>query len=172
MICEPNPDLLYIQITAWATVALVGATIFMIWWQITSSKAAASLQLSMQVIDRYDVTEFRDQRQALASALLSGQTPSARGMEPLLDMFETLAHLDHRKLLDRGIVDSAFSLPVMRWWRVLEPHVVTMREAYRDSTVYDGFERLATRYEAEDRRHNRPKASADDLQIFLKSEAG
>ena len=63
---DAHPDLLYIQITACATVGMVLATMFMIYWQIRATRGVAKVQLTMDLMDRYDSAQTRTYRRALA----------------------------------------------------------------------------------------------------------
>src|ERR1035437_1356587 len=126
-ITEIHPDLLYIQITAWATVCLVIATIGMIVWQIVSTKRATKVHLTMKLMDRYDSVEMRAIRQSLASLLLQDKVPSASAMEPIIDVLETIAELHHRKWLDAGLIQNAFSVPLQYWWCALKSHITKLR---------------------------------------------
>ena len=165
-------DSLYVAITAWATVALVIATIFMIWWQITESKKVARLQLAVQLSDRFESPQMRATREALAQLLLSKSAISSRDFEPLIDLFESVADLDSRRWLDRPTIESAFSLPVQYWWEALSPAVNASRQSYHDTTVYEGFEALAKKYGHADRvAKQMPSISASDLEAFLKTES-
>ena len=171
-ISDAHPDLLYIQITAWATVALVVATIGMIVWQIVSTKSATKVQLSMQFMNQYDSMRMRANRQSLASLLQQGNMPSASAMEPILDILETVADLHRRKWLDAALIENAFSVPTRYWWRALEGHVTRMRGDYHDVTIYELFEQLANQYSAAELAQRRvPAISEQDLRVFLTSEA-
>jgi hypothetical protein len=168
---EINPGVLYIQITAWATVALVIATIGMVVWQIVSMRKATKVRLSMQFMDQYQSAQMRANRQSLASLLSAKKTPSARAMEPILDVLEAIANLHQRKWLDTGLIENAFSIPIRYWWRALESHITTMRSDYHDGKIYREFQELARQYsEAELTKRQVPAISDDDLRVFLTTE--
>ena len=167
-----HPDLIYIQITAWATVGLVIATIGMIVWQIKSTKSVAKVHLSMQFMDQYDSMQMRANRQSLASLLLQDRIPGARAMEPILDVLETVADFHQRKWLDASLVENAFSVPARYWWRALESHITKMRSEYQDDTIYEMFQQLANQYNAAGLAQRRaPTISEESLRVFLTSEA-
>ena len=172
-IAEAHPDLIYIEITAWATVALVVATIGMIVWQIHATKSAAKVQLSMQFMDQYDSMQMRANRQSLALLLLQGSVPGARAMEPILDILETIADLHYRKWLDASLIEISFSVPIRYWWCALDSHIAKMRSEYHDVTIYEMFEKLAKQYDAAELVQRRvPAVSQQDLNFFLTTEAG
>ena len=50
-IAESHPDLLYIQMTAWATVALVVVTMYVTHKQLKAAKSASQIELSMRLIE-------------------------------------------------------------------------------------------------------------------------
>ena len=168
---EAHLDLLYIAITAWATVALVVATIFMIWWQIKETRRVASVQLAVQLADRFESPQMRSTRESLAKLLIAGNRPSPRDIEPLIDLFESVADLSARGWLDKPMVDRAFSLHIQYWWVALGGDVKATQSKYHDVDVYAAFETLATRYEQEGRiGKGIPPISPDDLLAFLRTE--
>jgi hypothetical protein len=170
---ETAADLLYVQITAWGTVALVLATIFMIVWQIRSAKQTAKVQLSMQFVDRYDGNQMRESRRLLAKSLLiSPINTKASEIEPVIDTFESIADLLDRGWLDKGIMHNSFSLCTRYWWSVLEKHVGDMRNDYHDTSIYERFEELAKLYTNEDTKRKVPPLTPVQIQSFLTSEAG
>ncbi len=169
---EVHPDLPYIQITAWATVALVIGTIFMIWWQIRAAKEAAKVQMSLQLMDQYDGPPMRAHRQRLASILLQGSVPAPSAMEPVLDVLETIADLHRRKWLEPELIENGFSVPIRYWWLSLKQYIVKMRQDYHDSSIYEDFERLAESYnDKETKPRKAMPLSEQDIRVFLSSEA-
>jgi hypothetical protein len=171
-IVESHSDLIYIEITAWATVAMVIATIGMIVWQIKAAKAMAKVELSMRLMEQYDSTQMRENRRILARHLLQGMGGAATSMEPVLDALETIAVLHRREWLDVDITENAFSIPVRYWWCALEGDVAIMRSKFNNKTLYDELEKLAGQYtkaELEKRRHH--SISSADVEVFLNSEA-
>jgi hypothetical protein len=168
-----SPDLFYIQVTAWATVALVIATIFMIVWQIISAKKSAKVQLAIQFIDRYDSEQMRSNRRALALSLINHPVDtSSNTIEPVIDALESIADLLHRKWLDKGVIDNSFSVCARYWWIALEGYITKMRNDYHDTTLYERFEGLAKLYEKENKKRHVPPLSNEQLAVFLESEAG
>lgn len=169
---EPNPDILYTQITAWATVATVAATVFMVIFQIVSSKKSTMVQLSLQLTEKYDDRQMRDHRKNLAAVLLAGNTrPTPTQMEAVIDHLETVSDLTHRGWLDKGMVHNSFSTSIRHWWAALESDITLMRQAYHDATLYDEFEKLAQTYNKEHKKRMSPPIGTQAIKTFLESEA-
>jgi len=164
-------DLVYIQMTAWATVALVAATIFMIVWQIQSAKRVAKAQLTIDLMDRYDPQQVRVYRQTLASALLAGTPLPASVMEPVIDQLETIAALYESKWLDYDLVDNAFASQLRFWWAALEHHIRAMRVGFSNDSYYECFERLAMSYDAKEPVNARAQNNRERVALFLRTEA-
>jgi hypothetical protein len=168
---EIHPDLLYIQITAWATVCMVIATIGMIVWQIKSQKNANKIELSMRLMDQYDSMQMRENRKSLALILQQGEAPGAIVMETVVDVLETLAVLHRRKLVDDDLIENGFSVPIRYWWCALKDDITKMRNEFHDVTIYEEFQLLASKYSAIELAHHRdPAISQPDLSKFLMSE--
>ena len=169
---EAHPDLLYIQITAWGTVALVIATIGMIVWQILSTKNATKVQLSLQLMEKYDSPQMRANRQVLAAVMMLQPNPTTSGQfEPIADALESVADLRRRSWLDAGLIENTFSVPVRYWWHALKGLISKMRDDYHDTTIYERFEQLAVEYDRTEAERKVPPISQQDLNVFLKSEA-
>ena len=168
---DAHPDLLYIAITAWATIALVVATIFMIWWQIKETRRVASVQLAVQLADRFESPQMRSTRESLAKLLIAGNRPSPRDIEPLIDLFESVADLYARGWLDKAMVDRAFAVHIQYWWAALGGDVKAIQSNYHYvDDVYAAFEKLATRYEEGRIGKGIPPISPNDLLAFLRTE--
>jgi hypothetical protein len=169
---EANPDILYTQITAWATVAAVAATVFMVIFQIVSSKKSTMVQLSLQLTEKYDDRQMRDHRKKLAEVLLVGNArPTPTQMEAVIDHLETISDLTHRGWLDKGIVHNSFSTSIRHWWAALEGDINQMRQAYHDATLYDEFEKLAQTYNEEHKKRMSPPIGPQAIKTFLESES-
>lgn len=169
---EINSDIFYTQITAWATVATVVATIFMVIFQITSSKKSTMVQLSWQMTEKYDDHQMRDHRKKLAEVLLDGSLrPTSKQMEAVIDHLETISDLTHRGWLDKGMVYNSFSISIRHWWASLENDVNQMRQDYHDATLYDEFEKLAKTYNKEHQKRMSPPIGPQAIKIFLESES-
>ncbi len=170
-IAESHPDLFYIQITAWATVGLVIATIIMIIWQINASKSSNKIELSMRLIEQYDAMQMRENRKALASILQSGGTPGAIVMETVVDHLDNIAVLHHRKLVDDDLIENVFSVPMRFWWCALEGDITRMRKEFDDDAIYKDFQLLTNNYnKLELEYHRDPVISQQKLSKFLMSE--
>jgi hypothetical protein len=168
-IAESHPDLLYIQMTAWATVALVFATIGMIIWQIKAQKSSNKIELSTRLIEQYD--SMRDNRKALTLVLNQGTSPGAIVMETVADHLDTIAVLHKRKLVDDDLIENVFSVPIRYWWSALEDDITKMRNNFVDNLIYEDFQVLASKYNAmELARKNDPAISPKALRQFLMSE--
>jgi len=114
---------------------------------------------------------MRAVRATLANALLKGEATSARTVEPLIDLFESVADLYSRKWLDRPIIDGAFSVHILHWWVALKSYVEAAQGQYRDASIYECFQRLALQYIQEDRTaKGMPPVSLEELNTFLRSE--
>jgi Domain of unknown function (DUF4760) len=169
---EQNPDILYTQITALATVATVVATVFMVFFQIKFSKKSTMVQLSLQLTEKYDDRQMRDHRKKLADVLLSGSTrPTPTQMEAVIDHLETVPNLTHRGWLDKEIVHNSFSVSIRHWWAALEKDINNMRQEYHDASMYDEFEKLAQTYNNENKKRLSPPIGQQALKIFLESES-
>lgn len=170
-IAEMHPDLIYIEITAWATVALVIATIVMIVSQINAAKRENKIGLTMRLMDQYDSIQIRQNRKALATNYLRNDIKGFTAIETLLDVLETVAMLQRRKLVDDDLIENAFSVPIRYWWFVLEKDVAKMRSEFHDATIFEDCEHLAKKYDKSEREHRRvPAISDQDRRIFLESE--
>jgi hypothetical protein len=168
----PNPELVYVQITAWAAIAAVVVTIVMVCFQILTSKQSTKVQLSLQLTERYDDKQMRENRKALAKALIVNTTrPTPTQIEAVIDHLETVADLTHRGWLDRGIVHNSFSVSVRHWWEALKVDINAMRESYHDNTLYEELEKLANTYNQEHLARKAPPIGAPAIRVFLNSES-
>jgi hypothetical protein len=168
---EAHSEAFYVALTAWGTIALVFATIFMIAWQIRSAKSTSRVQWSMTLMDRYESREGRAMRKRLAELLIQGVDIPPSAIEQVIDMLEAVADLLNRGWLDKVTIENAFSIAIRYWWHALEMRIAKMRSDYHDTTFYDQFEQLAKAYDAVERRRGMPPLTDDEVLIFLKSEA-
>ncbi|MGP1718462.1 MAG: DUF4760 domain-containing protein [Methylophilus sp.] len=141
-----SPELFYIQITAWAAVAAVIASIVMVLFQICSSKKSLKVQISLQLGDRYDEKHMRENRRDLANLLLTNVKPTSAQMEVVLDHLETVADFYLRGWVDKGIIHNSFCIPFRYWWAALSSDVNTLRSSFHDVTLYERTEKLANIY--------------------------
>ncbi len=125
----PSPELYYTQITAWAAVAAVIASIVMVIFQICSSKKSLKVQISLQLGDRYDEKQMRENRKDLAKLLLAGATPTSAQMEVVLDHLETVADFYLRGWVDKGIIHNSFCIAFRYWWAALNSNVTAIRSS-------------------------------------------
>jgi Domain of unknown function (DUF4760) len=168
----PNPELVYVQITAWAAIAAVIANVVMVFFQILSSKQSTKVQLLLQLTQRYDDKQMRDNRKELAHALTAGTArPTETQIEAVIDHLETIADLTHRGWLDKRLVYNFFSVSIRHWWEAVKIDIQAMRRSYHDTTLYEELEKLANTYNQEHLKRKVPPIGVNDLQIFLKSES-
>jgi hypothetical protein len=153
-------------------VAAVAATIFMVIFQILSSKKSTMVQLTLQLTEKYDDLQMRAHRKILASVFLDDKLkPTRTQMEAVIDHLETVSDLTHRKWLDKGIVHNSFSTSIRYWWAALECDIKEMRQEYHDITLYEEFEKLANEYNEEHYKRKSPPIGTQALKVFLESES-
>ncbi|MHB1832380.1 MAG: DUF4760 domain-containing protein [Acidiferrobacteraceae bacterium] len=125
--------------------------------QIKASRDVAGLQLFLQLVQKYD-GELHDTRERLGMLLCGGGSNApVQDQETVLDFFETIGYLMRRKLIDRHLVLSEFSIPVQCYWNALAPYVHEARARYDDDdSVYEETEWLYKFILAQERRrrHN------------------
>jgi hypothetical protein len=156
--------------------------------QRRSWKLELQMTVFSQQSSRWDSTEMRKRRSALATGVAGWRLRRGRGMTPaeheigleyfdeaVFDFFETLGLLLRLGYLDRELAWHTFSDAAVHWWSLANLHVVNARRAASDPTVWEDFEAFAQAVQQEDAKR-RGRSSADlrpsekDLDEFLTKE--
>jgi hypothetical protein len=131
----------YIAFKAWGTWAAIGATLFVVWRQIRASKQVASLQLFLQLAAQWDSAVMQRKRARLARRLLADRAAVDLD-DTVLVFLETLAHMVKRRLVDRDLVWTTFSIDVSSYWAVVRHYINHEREKTSDPTLFRGLENI------------------------------
>lgn len=139
----------YIAFTAWGTWVAISVTLFVVWRQIRASKQLASLQLFLQLAAQWDSADMQQKRARLARKLLDD--PTAVDLDDTALVFlETLAHMVRRRLVDRDLVWTTFSIDVSSYWPVARHYVEHIRQAMSDPTLFEELETLSKSFATND----------------------
>lgn len=146
---------------------------------IESQKEITRLNLTLQLIEKYDSESMRSRRRELASSLMKQKRADAVGdqgkyiasVEFVLDILETVGALHQRGWLDKSLTYNSFSYSIVQWWHALETYINDARAKGIDE-YYDKFQYLAQTYIDSDHGFkNQTKEEIDaELDEFLQSE--
>jgi len=160
---------LLVLITFWMTRNVIKESERSSQASIDSQKEMTRLQLTMQLIEKYDSDHVRSKRHSLASNLIQGTSLNAGLVESVIDILETVGTLQRRGWLDADLAYSTFSVPAIFWWTALESYVKARRAEAHDKKIYDQFEHLANNYRLMEPAGS-PGMTDAELKAHLQSE--
>jgi hypothetical protein len=154
-----------IDLTAVATLALVAATLWLVWETKTASKRAIGVQTWLTLLQRFDSAEMKQARKRLAAQLGAyDRTKHDRVAETVLDFFEDVGTAHRLGYLERKLADSSFSYHAAFWWEAAKAYVdEERRRKGGDESLYEEFEAFA-------QKMRREPVTADTLRAFLSDE--
>ncbi len=167
--------LLYTAIAAWGTWATVGCALLIVWVQNRAAKRLTCLQLFVQIAAQYDSADMQRIRARLADRLLADST-TLEVEDSLLVLFENLAILTRRDLLDYELVWNTFGFDVPRYWWVLRHYIEHCRKKHSDSSLFEEFEKLSERLRLSERSPlgthlSQPNLTSEESHDFLHHES-
>ncbi len=158
---------------------LVVGTLLLMYWQTRSSQHLNSANAVMSLRERYDAARMRAVRRHLSDRLLRQAHEDIANME-VINFFELVGTLTHRKVLDEDLVWEAFGTWVTAYYLAVRRPVDLigqLRKTLDDPLVFHEFEWLYGRIRAQDLRHMRrlglsaPEATSDEVEAVLHREA-
>ena len=155
-----------IDLTAGATLALVAATLWLVWETRTASKRQLGVQTWLTLLQRFDSAEMKQARKRLATQLAAyDRTKHDRIGETVLDFFEDVGTAHRLGFLNKGLADSTFSYYAACWWEAAKAYIdEERRRKGGDSSLFEDFEKLAAKL-------RREPITAEALQAFLADES-
>ena len=171
MVTSQHDDHFYVAMTALATVVIAVATIWAIDSQVATARSVASVQIYLQLTDKFDSQEMLAKRDRLAMLLINNGAVVTADAEGVLDFFETIGHLARRSGLDIDLVDNGFSIYLRYYWMALTDFIKQQRRVFADPTIYEDAEwlnkTLTKRERTKGRSESIPPAK---LEEFLRGE--
>jgi hypothetical protein len=146
---------------------------------LANTRLSNSAKMVLQLVDRFDSAEMRNYRGQFAKTLLEARNSiDVRWDMPVLEFFEEVGYMTHRRVLDEGMVWNSFS-----WW--FEPYYSSVRKSpdliadARSKTTFPSlfreiewlYGRMNKVSEREERPANYISPSSDDVNNFLMEEA-
>jgi len=172
----------WFSIAIWSlagTWILVVGTLLLMYWQTRTAQTLNSANAVMSLRERYDGSRMRAVRRHLADRLLRQAHEDIANME-VINFFELVGALTHRKVLDEDLVWEAFGTWVSCYYLALRRPVDLigqLRSNLEDPLVFHEFEWLYGRVRAQDVRHTErlrvrySETSAEEVQRILKRES-
>lgn len=121
--------ILYHDWTAIAAIAAIGA-VFVAIEQAGLSRMSMVADLMMRLEDRFQNEDFLNTRKDAALAILKLTTENKGNIEDVLDFFETLGLLVHRKALDEEFAWSSFFYWLHGYYRWAEPFIKEQQKTF------------------------------------------
>lgn len=120
-----------------AFLALVGLV-----WQVSQARYKMEVEIILKMSERFDSDKMQSHRVQASKHLLSEKTDSSSDVDAVLDFFEDMAFLVHKKAISEETAWQYFSYWVLQY--------APATEAYRDSYckegtgmfVFEGVEKL------------------------------
>jgi len=116
-------------LTAVTAVAALSAAAFAA-YQIYLSRLSLSVKLLLNLEERFDGPALQKQRSAAVNAIRSNTPDNESNVEDVLDFFETIGLLTHRKALDKEMVWNSFFYWLHGYWRFCRPFIDKQRKTY------------------------------------------
>jgi hypothetical protein len=172
----------WLSVTLWslaATWILVVGTLFLMYWQTRIGQHLNSANAVMSLRERYDSDRMRAVRRHLSDRLIRQAHEDIANME-VINFFELVATLTHRKILDEDLVWEAFGTWISCYYLALRRPVDLIgqiRQNLDDPLVFHEFEWLYQRVRAQDQKHMRkfhapaPESSPEEVERILKRES-
>ncbi len=170
----------------WFSVAVLGlvgtwilvlGTLILMFWQTRQTQHLNSANAVMSLRERFDGTRMRAVRRHLSDRLLRQAHEDIASME-VVNFFELIGTLTHRKILDHDLVWEAFGTWVAAYyWALRNPIdlIGQLRTNLNDPLVYREFEWLNRRLAELDQkalgREFAPADEAEESKRILKREA-
>jgi len=148
----------WLSVALWSlagTWLLVVGTLFLMYWQTRTSQQLNSANAVMSLRERYDASRMRAVRRHLSDRLLRRAHEDIANME-VVNFFELVGTLTHRKLIDEELVWEAFGTWITSYYLALRRPVDLigqLRENLDDPLVFHEFEWLYERVRRLDRKH-------------------
>ena len=143
---------------------LVIGTLILMYWQTRQEQHLNSANAVMSLRERFDGTRMRAVRRHLSDRLLRQAHEDITSME-VVNFFELVGTLTHRKVLDDDLVWEAFGTWVSAYyWALRNPidMIGQIRTSLKDPLIFHEFEWLNNRVAAIDRRELGPLAESPD----------
>lgn len=134
---------------------LVIATILLMYWQNRTAQSLNSANAVMDLRERYDAGRMRAARRHLSDKLLR-QAHEDIANTDVINFFELVGTLTHRRVLDHDLVWEAFGTWVTAYyWALRHPVdlVGQLRTNFKDPLIFHEFEWLNERLTSLDRKH-------------------
>jgi hypothetical protein len=168
-------------ITLWlslgGTWVLVVGTLYLMYWQTRISRQLNSANAVMALRERFDSDRMRAVRRHLADRLIRQAHQDITSME-VVNFFELIGTLTHRRVLDEDLVWEAFGTWVASYYFALRNPVDLigqLRTNLGDPLIFHEFEWLNNRILDIDRHEAGPVSSlphpAEDAAHILKRES-
>jgi hypothetical protein len=164
-----------------ALVASLSALVAMaaIWFSHRATRFSIGVQTLLQLESRFDSSEMRRSRSALASYALA-QPPTGEIPDEayaVISLFETLGFLLRRKAIDLEMAWNSFDPWVPLYWSALETVSTERRKTVADPTLWQDWQHAAQRITY--MQAQRSKATVEYVQTrydarriqFLREEA-
>ena len=133
-------------VLAAATWVLAVGSLYSVYWQVKKSLLSSSAGTLMVLRDRYNSSQMRSNRKALATRL-SQHEGADPYQDELLVFFDTMGFNVRKKTLDQDTAWNEFAWEVVRYWAVLvaSGEIERLRDQAHDGTLYGEFEGLYER---------------------------
>ena len=172
----------WLSVALWSlagTWILVVGTLFLMYWQTKTAQGLNSANAVMSLRERYDGARMRAVRRHLSDRLIRQAHEDIANME-VINFFELVGTLTHRKVLDEDLVWEAFGTWVSCYYLALRQPVdliSQLRQTLDDPLVFHEFEWLYQRVRAQDVQHAKKmgvssrESSPEEVQRILKRES-
>ncbi len=163
-------------VVAVGTWALVLATFWLVYGQVSTAKDQRKIQLYLELRKEFDSHALLHAREMLDAQMLDGK-PHEEINQSVLTFFEDLGMLFRRKYLDREMVWETFGHFVKMWWSASKDYITEERANYNgDTFFFKDFQQLVEQLSEYDvKKRCKPRAelepSAADIKAFLQTEA-
>jgi hypothetical protein len=127
------------------TAILAGATFWLSWEARNSSFRRIGVETWLALEARFDSMEMKRARKKLAKQLSPYDTTKHDQItEEVLELFESIATVYNRGLLNIELADSSFSYYANHWWEAAKPYIdQERRNKGDDDSFFSEFEKYA-----------------------------
>ena len=150
-----------------ATIALVGATLWLVSETKQASNRAIGVETWLDLEKRFDSKEMKNARFRLAAQLLeSDPLKNSRSFDTdVLELFDSIGIAYRLGYLNKELAEASFSYYANRWWNAALPYIQQERQKSHDPSLFNGFEFFTAKTSRYDQT-----LSKEDVAEFLKDE--
>jgi hypothetical protein len=119
-----------------ASIALIVTVTYYV-RNLTLTRLSNSSKMTMDLVNRFESAEMTRARARFAQQLLGDPARiDVRTDSPVLDLFEEVAYLTRRRVLDEGMVWNSFSWWLEPYYEAAKPAIAQANKGYKVAALY------------------------------------